>query len=303
MIKIKEGFKGERFATLPEGILQEYSRNPLVRNLYIRKMGFFPHVKYHYVQKEKGCDYAMLIYCTGGKGWYTIGGKTHEINENQYIILPSRVPYSFGAHDEAPWTIYWIHFKGILADRFVPSNHTPRNILPGDYSRLQDRLNLFEEIYHSFSMGYTLENLIYSSMCLYQFLASFLYLDQYRSINLPTHKEYLLLSAKAVHYMQENIHQNLTLEQIAGYFKYSPSHFCTLFQKETGVSPINYYIRLKMQKACQYLEMTHNKIYEVATLLGFEEPAYFTRMFTKIIGMTPTQYRKQESSVHQDELK
>ena len=58
-----------------------------------------------------------------------------------------------------------------------------------------------------------------------------------------------------------------------------------------------------MQKACQYLEMTHNKIYEVATLLGFEEPAYFTRMFTKIIGMTPTQYRKQESSVHQDELK
>ena len=46
-----------------------------------------------------------------------------------------------------------------------------------------------------------------------------------------------------------------------------------------------------------------DKIYEVATQLGFEEPAYFTRMFTKIIGMTPTQYRKQESSVHQDEIK
>ena len=86
--------------------------------------------------------------------------------------------------------------------------------------------------------------------------------------------------------MQENIHQNLSLEQIASYFKYSTSHFCTLFQKETGVSPINYFIRLKMQKACQYLEMTNRKIIEVAALLGFEEPAYFTKMFTKMIGIS-----------------
>lgn len=303
MIKIKEGFKGERFASLPDDILQEYSHNPLIRNLYIRKIGFFPHVKYHYVQKEKGCDYGMLIYCTGGKGWYKIEEKTYEIKENQYIIIPPNVPYSFGADDSDPWTIYWIHFKGALTEQFIPKSHAPKNILPGDYSRLQDRLDLFEEIYNSFSMGYTLENMIYSSMCLYQFLASFLYLDQYRSINLPTHKEYLLLSARAVHYMQENIHQNLSLEQIASYIKYSTSHFCTLFQKETGVSPINYFIRLKMQKACQYLEMTNRKINEVAALLGFEEPAYFTKMFTKMIGITPSQYRKRESAVHQGEIK
>ena len=169
MIKIKEGFKGERFASLPDDILQEYSHNPLIRNLYIRKIGFFPHVKYHYVQKEKGCDYGMLIYCTGGKGWYKIEEKTYEIKENQYIIIPPNVPYSFGADDSDPWTIYWIHFKGTLTEQFIPKSHAPKNILPGDYSRLQDRLDLFEEIYNSFSMGYTLENMIYSSMCLYYY--------------------------------------------------------------------------------------------------------------------------------------
>ena len=57
-----------------------------------------------------------------------------------------------------------------------------------------------------------------------------------------------------------------------------------------------------MQKACQYLEMTNRKINEVAALLGFEEPAYFTKMFTKMIGITPSQYRKRESSVHQKEV-
>ena len=67
MIKIKEGFKGQRLLSLPEDLLKKYSHHPLVEALYVRKIGFFPKVKYHYVQKNRGTDYHMLIYCTGGK--------------------------------------------------------------------------------------------------------------------------------------------------------------------------------------------------------------------------------------------
>ena len=67
MVKIKEGFKGERLVSLPEELLASYRREPLINNLYVRKIGFFPRVKYHFLQKEHGCDYAMLIYCTEGK--------------------------------------------------------------------------------------------------------------------------------------------------------------------------------------------------------------------------------------------
>ena len=67
MTKIKEGFKGERFVFLPEELLEKYSNDPLIENLYIRKIGFFPKVKFHSIQKDKGVDYAMLIYCTDGK--------------------------------------------------------------------------------------------------------------------------------------------------------------------------------------------------------------------------------------------
>ena len=67
MIKIKEGFKGERFVSLPDELLDSYSSEPLIGNLYVRKIGFFPKVKYHYVQKDQGSKYAMLIYCTEGK--------------------------------------------------------------------------------------------------------------------------------------------------------------------------------------------------------------------------------------------
>jgi len=293
-MKLKEGFKGERFISLPEGLLANYSKEPLIGNLYIRRIGFFPRVKFHYVQKKKGVDYAMLIYCTDGKGWCIINGKTYEIKGGQFILIPPNTPYSFGADETEPWTIYWLHFRGQLMSSFLLSVSMPSSILPSDHSRLQNRIDLFEEIYNSYSLGYIKEYMIYSSMCLYLFLASFIWIEQYRHMQIPGVKEYPF-SSKVIYYMQENLENNLSLDQLAAYFRYSSSHFSMLFQKETNVSPINYFIRLKIQKACQYIVLTNLKLNEIATKLGFEEPAYFTRVFTKIMGISPSAYRKKES--------
>lgn len=296
MAKIKEGFKGERFLSLPDNLLSEYSKDALIGDLYLRKIGYFPHVKYHYIQKDQGCDYSMLIYCTDGEGWYQIHGKKYHLQKNEYVILPPDTPYSFGASNENPWTIYWMHFKGRNSEYYRFDNQSPRRIQADDHSRLQDRLRLFEEIYHCFSLAYVREYMRYTSACLHLFLSSFIYLDQYRSIQAFTNKE-LTFSGKVIHYMQENIQQNLTLEQLAGYFKYSPSHFSMLFQRETGSSPISYFLKMKVQKACQYIELTDLKLQEIATTLGFEEASYFSRLFTKIMGMSPSVYRKMEKGV------
>ena len=59
MIKIKEGFKNERVVSVSEKLLEEYRKDPLVRNLYIRKIGYFPQARFHFIQKADGCDYAI----------------------------------------------------------------------------------------------------------------------------------------------------------------------------------------------------------------------------------------------------
>lgn len=294
MIKIKEGFKEERFVSLPVELLLKYSLDPLIGNLYLRKIGFFPKVKYHYVQKERGTDYAILIYCVGGRGWYEINNIHYEIEANQFIIIPKDTAYSFGADESDPWTIYWLHFQGIMADRFYLPDPVPVSVLPGEGSRVQERIQLFEEIYSSFSMGYNKENMVYCSMCLYMFMASFRWIGQYEHVNMPDDSQ-PSFSSKVIWYMEENVASNLTLSSLASYFKYSPSHFSMLFHKETGISPINYFLRLKIQKACQYIALTDLKINEISIKLGFEEPAYFSRLFTKIMGMPPSAYRKKES--------
>ena len=166
-------------------------------------------------------------------------------------------------------------------------------------------MELLPEIHESYSekiyekiaeQGYIKEYMIYSSMCLYNFLASFIYLEQFRHIMIPSQKEYPF-TARVIHYMRENIQQNLTLKELASYFKYSPSHFSALFFGETGVSPMNYFIRLKIQKACEYIELTNMKLNEIATHLGFEDAAYFSRTFTKVMGCSPSVYRKKEMEI------
>ncbi len=294
MAKIKEGFKGERMLSIPEDILQRYRENALIAPLYIRKMGYFPKVKYHYVQKDNGTDYCMLIYCVAGRGHYCInGGEEHSLEADQYIILPDNMPYRFWADEKDPWTIYWLHFEGSLSRQFVQYPITARNIIPGKTSRLQDRIDVFNEIYASFSMAYTQEYMVHASLTLYHLLSSFVHLEAFRHYKSGQTDQ--SFAAQVIHYMDENVSRNLSLQDIAKHFKYSPSHFSALFQKETGYSPINYYIQLKVRRACQYVELSQLRFFEIADMVGFNEPAYFTRIFTKVMGMSPSEYRHREA--------
>ena len=289
----KQGFKGQRLIAISPEIILNSQHNPINKTLYITKIGFFPLVKYHYNNKENGVDYFIILYCTSGEGWCRIGEKYFIVKENQYIILPPSTPYSFGANDINPWTIYWIHFKGTLASTFLNIPIIPFQILPESNSRLQDRIQLFEEIYANLELSFHSDHYSYASICLYHFLGSFKYVEQFRRIRNVDMVENGF-SEKVIYYMRENVEHNLTLEQLSTHFSLSASHFSARFQQETKLSPIKYFITLKIERACQYIELSKMKITDIYPKLGFQDAAYFSRTFTKIMGISPTRYRERE---------
>lgn len=293
MPKQQQGFKGQRLINISPEIILNSQNNPINKTLYITKIGFFPTVKYHYINKERGVDYYMVIYCTSGMGWCKIADKKFSIKENQYIFLPPHTPYSFGADTTNPWTIYWIHFKGTLASAFFQVPVSPQLILPESDSRLQDRIQLFEEIYANLELSFHSNHYSYAGICLFHFLGSFKYVEQFRRIRNVNNIE-KGFSERVIYYMRENVENNLTLDHIAKHFNLSPSHFSARFQQETKQSPIKYFITLKIEKACQYIELSDMKISEVFPILGFQDGAYFSRMFSKIMGISPTKYRERE---------
>ncbi|MDE5683295.1 MAG: AraC family transcriptional regulator [Muribaculaceae bacterium] len=290
MIQIKESFKGQRVLALPDSLLDELRSDPAVGNLYVRKIGFFPKAKYHSVTKPQGCPYALLLHCVDGRGWYETDGCKHIIPKNSFVILPAGMPYSFGSDNSDPWTIYWVHFCGALATRFADGSPVRGAIEPADNSRIGERLKLFEELYDAFSQAMVPGYQAYASMCLYHYLASFTMLEQYRHMAGPADGSRSFIS-RVMHYMNENVHRTLTLEQLSEHFRYSPSRFSAIFRAETGMSPMSCFMRTKVQHACAYLELSDLKINEISLRLGISDAAYFSRLFHRTMGMSPQAYR------------
>ena len=129
-------------------------------------------------------------------------------------------------------------FTGFISKAHKPtvssSGYAPQPLQPGDDSRIQDRLRLFDEIFHNFSMNYRKEYMLYSCLCLYQFLGSFTFLKPYRNITSTMGSP--SFAHRVIRFMHENVQNNLTLSQLAAQFKYSPSHFSDMFRQEIGGS-------------------------------------------------------------------
>ena len=291
MIRRKDGFSGERALVLPGTVIRDLEADVYTSVLHITDIGYYPRARHHYRKREIPIDQFVFIYCTEGEGWFELNGCECRVVQDQYFILPAGIPHSYGADPGNPWTIYWIHFKGKLASRLAFADKFPADVRPGPYSRISDRIGLFEEIFHILEMGYSRENLSYACAVFHHYLGSLRNIRQYREAA-GCREEKTDIVAAAIHYMQENTEKKLNLEAIAAHTGYSVSHFSVLFRERTGYTPLNYLNQLKIQKACRLIDFTDMKINQVCHKIGIEDSYYFSRLFTKIMGISPGNYRK-----------
>jgi len=207
--------------------------------------------------------------------------------------LPKGKEHKYGSNRSKPWTIYWMHFDGEKAAFFADGFEHPTDISPNSNSRIQERLQLFEEIFNTLSKSLSMNNIYYSITSLFHFLGSMKFLGEYRdSIELTTKKNDVI--DDVIHFMHENIEHKLTLADIAIQAGLSTSHLSLLFHKKTYYSPLQYLNHLRIQKACQLLDFTDMKINQISPKVGFEDALYFTRIFKKNMGLSPSEYRDQK---------
>lgn len=289
MEKRKEGFANQRALVIPWEIRERLRKNALTKGLYITDIGFYPNASGHYRKRDQGTPQHILIYCYEGEGWYTIGGEKRLVKANDFFILEAGTPHVYGASETFPWSIYWIHFTGEQSILFQEMYNKTIRIENSPTARYQDRISLFEEIYQNLTMGYNIENLEYVTLCLWHLLGTFRYIPQFREINKPKPQDVI---QKVVSFMKENLSKHLTLEEMSRSAQYSPSYLSTVFMKRSGMSPIDYFNHLKVQKACLLLDFTDMKVKDIAYELGFSDAFYFTKVFTKYMSMSPLLYRK-----------
>ena len=149
-------------------------------------------------------------------------------------------------------------------------------------------LQLWQTMYDNLERGYSTENLTNTNLCLYNFIATFLFPDKHVNEKKQDTRDMI---HETVLYMQSELHKVLTVEDMAKKSSLSVSHFSSLFRKATGMSPLDYFIHLKLQKACLLLYSTEIKVKKVAGAIGYDDPYYFSRLFKKHMKLSPEQYR------------
>lgn len=293
-LKIRDGFEGEKVIYIPERILNEAKEKTLeLFHVYITQIGYFPKAAHHYRARKTGCLENILIYCVQGKGHCVLDNKQYEVTANQFIIIPATSKYvCYWADEATPWTIYWLHYASnhiniINKSLNIEISKAPVTIPPNENS-----IKIWHNIYKTLEMGYSHENLISASFSLFYLLATFLFPERHADEDYEGD-----IITRTIDHMRKNLHTRLTVEEMASKNRLSVSHFSSLFRKATAMPPLDYFIHLKMQKACQLLYFGTNHVKEIAMELGYDNPYYFSRLFKKYIGTSPKEYRKKNKII------
>lgn len=283
----REGFASQTLIVLPEAVVARALRSPLLRGLAPVAAGWFPRAEGHRVERKKPLADAVILLCSAGRGWVRVGaGKRHEVGAHSLVVLPAGERHAYGADEREPWSIHWAHARGDEVDAFAQGidlgGQSPVVRLAED-GRVAAQ---FAEVYARLGEDYTFPNLLVASAWLRLALA-----QVFLQCSRPHDETEDDPIGRSIAWMQSHLGERARLDDLAGRAKLSPAHFSARFRRRTGYAPIDFFLRLKIRHACQLLDETSLRVEDVANVVGYEDAFYFSRLFRRVMAMSPRAYR------------
>lgn len=287
----RDGFAGQDMFVIPRPILARAGQHPLIRSVYPTDIGWFPNAANHFRRRAEGARQDHLMMCVNGHGFAVIDGTEVELGAGELLLIPRNVEHKYWAAEDKPWSIYWVHFLGDDADYYVdriPQKGCP---VPTEPEAQREAVRLFRYCLDALYEGYATSTLIYAAQSVQHILSLLLFRNRSLSIDSSRKNRRFAIDA-TTEYMLHNVDQPLQLDEIAAQAGLSVSHFSELFRTQTGQSPIAYFIHLKIRHACRLLDLSQKTVKSIAFETGYRDPYYFSRVFKKVMGVSPGQYRE-----------
>lgn len=233
-------------------------------------------------------DY-QLIYVASGKTHFYFGNEEHIVNAEQMVFFQPRQEqhYEYFAADKPE--VYWIHFTGSDVKNILRHYNIPLDE-PVFYSgNSPTYAYLFKEIIHELQtcrVGY--QELM--EMYLRQI---FLLIARSREEPKPTVSSFIQDEMElARRYFTEHYNEDINIEEYAKSRGMSFSWFSRNFKQLTAKSPMQYVVSVRINNAVNLLGCSSYNINEISNIVGYENPLYFSRIFKKVKGVSPSDYRK-----------
>lgn len=288
-IRLSEGFRGQVQYVLPRPLRVQVGAHPLLHALLPTDVGWYPQARYHYRARPEGAAEHILILCVAGAGWCEVAGEQQAVAPGEALLIPARTPHAYGAAPIDPWSIHWVHFAGLEGDyfaRLAPDTTHRLSVAPATMAAVEA---LFHACYATLAGGFVLARLVYSAKMVHHLLAELFFNNPEFSPGMRTSRFHSI--APTLAFLQQNIDRPLSLAEMAQHADLSESHFSRLCKEQTGYAPLEYLIHLKMHHACTLLAQSQLPVRVISQEVGYADSYYFSRLFKKVIGMSPTEYR------------
>ncbi|WP_423919595.1 helix-turn-helix domain-containing protein [Frigoribacterium sp. 2-23] len=283
---IEDGFPGQRMLVMPRPRVTAALARPGTSHLVVTDAGYFPEARAHGLVRASGAPQSIVIVCTRGRGWAEVAGTRHTVSAGQVIVIPPETPHAYGADDDDPWTLWWLHVAGRDLEEFLKTAGLTAAAPVRELSDVYRVVALVEEVVQAMERDQTIASVLAASGAAWHLMAL---LCSERIAGTPQ------VSAidQARDYLRQHVTERVSIDELARLARLSPSHFAALFKQQTGSSPLRYQTHLRMSRARELLDVTNLAVSVVAERVGYTDPFYFSRQFKSVHGVTPLQYRGQ----------
>lgn len=235
----------------------------------------------------------QVIYITNGQGVFESEScKQTVVKAGTIIFLFPNEKHRYKPDDCTGWDEYWVGLKGTIIDNLLDSNYLSL-ANPCMYIGFNEKiLNIYNDVIENAKLekfGY--QPLISGSIL--HLIGICHFITKQKSAG--TKEEGLLINKSRLLF-RSNISNAYSAEQAAADLNVGYSSFRKLFKKYTGISPGQYYLQLKIDKARDFLGNSTMPVKEVSIELNFQSNFYFSKIFKGKTGLTPTEYRKLHNS-------
>lgn len=289
MIKVKDGFPEQRMVVISKELLTRQKKLPVSRHLYITDIGHFPRSENHFISRKNVLDQYIMIFCASGRGWISLNNRKQELTAGQLVLIPPGVSHEYKAGQTLPWNIYWFHFAGDQACEYAEMLGLDQQSPVMQIADVDELVRQFEKLYAAVVSAFSDTALTTASVELARTLCLVGTLRTERHRKGRESEQRIL---KSIIHITHHYQQAHSLKKLARQSSLSVPHYVSLFRKQTGTSPMRYLIRVRLRHACELLDHTAMNISEIAQQVGYEDTFYFSRVFNKNTGLSPTAYRK-----------
>ncbi|MBE6811024.1 MAG: AraC family transcriptional regulator [Ruminococcaceae bacterium] len=230
-------------------------------------------------------SYNKFYYVTEGEAYINIEGKEYVARPGQLFLLPCNSKQTY-YHTEAKHLVkYWIHCSFNCGEKdLLEMLQLPHYIEVTSPEYVE---KLFEKLLEGLN-DTSVTGKLYQKSCLLELLAY--YFDHVEEIRKDYFRDERIMSV--LKYIDQNYQRRLTIQELSDVVHLHPNYFINLFHDVVDMTPMEYVNNVRINRAKELMQKAVHKIpiNEVASQIGFTDVHYFSRLFKKKTGYTPTEY-------------